>query len=44
MNNVMDITRSAEKRHRDKLKEDKKEIKINIKKYKKQNKNFGKSK
>ena len=38
MNSVMDKFRLAEKRYGDKLKKDKKEIRLNNKKHKKQNK------
>ena len=44
MNSVMDEIRSAAKRYRDKLKEDKKEIRLNTKKYEKQNKKIRKMK
>ena len=38
MNSVTNKTQLAEKRYRDKLKKDEKEIRLNIKKHKKQNK------
>ena len=42
MNSVTNKTRLAEKRYRDKLKKDKKEIRLNNKKHKKQNKKIRK--
>ena len=44
MDSITNKTRLAEKRHRDKLKKDKKEIRLINKKYKKQNKKIRKSK
>ena len=40
----MNKTRLAEKRYRDKLKKDKKEFRLNIKKHEKQNERIGKIK
>ena len=42
MDSVTNKTRLAEKRYRDKLKKDKKEIRLNNKKHKKQNKKIRK--
>ena len=44
MDSVTNKTRLPEKRYRDKLKNDKKEIRLNTKKHKKQNKQIRKSK
>ena len=44
MDSVKNKTRLAEKRYRDKLKKDKKEIRLNAKKHKKQNKRIRKIK
>ena len=43
MDSVTNKTRLAEKRYRDKIKEDKKEIRLNTKKHKKKKKQFRKS-
>ena len=43
MNSVTNKTRLAEKRYRDKLKKDKKEIRLNAKEHKKQNKKIRKT-
>ena len=44
MDSITNKTRLAEKRYRDKLKNDKKEIRLNTKKHKKQNKRIRKIK
>ena len=44
MDGITNKTRLAEKRYRDKLKKDKKEIRLNAKKHKKQNKKIEKLK
>ena len=44
MDSILNKTRLAEKRYRDKLKKDKKEMRSNTKKHKKQNKNIRKNK
>ena len=44
MNSVMNKTQLAEKRYMDEMKKDKKKIRLNTKKHKKQNKKIRKSK